>query len=152
MPKKQDPEEPIEKPIARKAKVRRPRHQKAKKQVTVRVDQDLLKKALRRAKREGLRLTDVVEQGLVVWTEGPRKSPTSVRLRFLCNHLPQHLEEQTLAFLAFYAYPRMNLVEEEYRKSLDRILLGFRQSLDYQSCLKRLGTLDENCNDLVAAG
>lgn len=126
-----------------------------KEQATVRIYRDVLRRVRKRAKREGLRLADVIEEGLEIWLKS-RKLESTIHLRFLCNSLPKELEEQTLAFLAWYAYPRVSPLEEEFRKGFDRVLVAFRQSPEYEACLKRLGTLPKEENndglEVMAAG
>jgi uncharacterized protein (DUF4415 family) len=148
MPKKQNPEDPIEKPVAR-VKVHRPRRQKAKKQITVRIDQNVLDIALAVAADENLRLTDLVEEGLVLRLKSRRKSANAMRLRFLCNNLPQYLELQTMTFLAWIAFVRPDPFHEASRQGLDKFLNAYRENMpsDYQACLDRLGKLSEEGHD-----
>src|SRR5215831_371926 len=115
MAKQQEPkltEMPIEaKPMpieAKPAKKRgrgagpRPNRQKLKKQITVRLDEDLLKAALARAEAEQLRLTDAIEDGLWLWIQRRPPAETAKQLRFLCNVAPLDLQRLTLTFWDIY--------------------------------------------------
>jgi hypothetical protein len=136
---------------ARLPKVRRPRRHKAKIQTTVRVDADVYAEALAAASKQGLRFTDIVEEGLVALLKAPPKSADAIRLRFLCNHLPRYLESQTLSALAFLAFPFPDPIAESIRYGWDRMMMGFRERHpDYQARLDQLGTLPMPHDEPVA--
>jgi len=118
---------------------KRPYHrQKFKKQVTVRIDEDLLEIALRRAEHEGLRLTDAVEQSLWDWVKTKYEVGAVRQGRFLWNVIPLDLHELTLSFWAYMSEPCPDPGVEIYRRAYEDVLRAFRKDPECDARLKRL--------------
>jgi len=133
------------------ARGRRPNRQKLKKQITVRIDEDLLKAAMVRADSENLRLTDALESGLWLYLQQKAPSEQVRQVRFLCNLLPLRLQRLTLSFWSFIGGGPRTGLEELYRQQLDTFLYGFRDDPSYEQGLHQLrGSQDCPANEAVS--
>ena len=102
----------------------RPNRKKQKKQLSVRLDEDLLKVTVVRAEAEGLRVIDAIEDGLWLWCQ--RRPPTEAirQVRFLATVLPLELQRLTLAFWDFYHDPKLTPREAMMRDFLIDLFRG----------------------------
>jgi hypothetical protein len=113
----------------------RPNRQKQKKQITVRLNEDLLRAALAAAESDGLRLTDAIEDGLWLWIQRKRPPELFRQVRLLANALPLDLQRLTLSFWAFCCQPSPSAYEEMTRKYLENLLQAFAKHPTYEEGL-----------------
>ena len=116
----------------------RPNRQKQKKQITVRLNEDLLRAALAAAESDGLRLTDAIEDGLWLWIQRKRPSELFRQVRLLANGLPLDLQRLTLSFWAFCSQPSPSGYEEMTRKYLENLLQAFAKHPGYEDGLRAI--------------
>jgi hypothetical protein len=140
-------------PVAKK-RYPRPTRQKFKKQITVRIDENLLEAAIAEAGTRNLRLTDAIEDGL--WLYLKRKPPAEVRqLRFLCSVLPLRLQRLTVSFWSFMSGPRKGIAEVAFQQQLEFLLTRFREDAEnaesYAEGLRRLEASSSAAGDEAAS-
>ena len=120
---------------------RKYRRARLKKQVTVRIDENLIKAAQVRLEAEGLRFTDAVEEGLWLWVQQKHRTGASLRGRFLWSKIPLETRELTLDLWA-------SLIDEEHLgmtkvlfHHIPRFLKAYRDSYPErrQKYLEKLG-------------
>jgi hypothetical protein len=138
---KQPSETETEQPGLAEVKRRTYQRQKLKKQVTVRIDEDICKSVLAQAESEGLRLTDAIEEGLWLWLQRKRRKGVALRGRFLWNIIPLDLQKLTLSFWSFWSAERGRPIDDAYRKGISDFLWAFRDDPEYTPGLEKLGEL-----------
>lgn len=124
-------------------KQRRPNRQKLKKQITVRIDEDLLKAALVRAESQDLRLTDAIEDGLWLWLQSPPKVHI-LRGRFLWNVIPLKLQRLTYGFWGYFLDSGLSATEQILRNYLETTFWSFYESPKCMQNLEQLGGSPED--------
>jgi len=117
-------------------KQRRPNRKQTRSQVTVRIDQNLLKALRARAEGEGLRITDAIEAGAWLWLQRERESETVVLGRALWNEVGLRLQELTVPFWVYVHQPRGESAEEIMRKAFIECLEMLKARPDYQHELR----------------
>jgi len=118
----------------------RPNRMRHKKQVTIRIDEILLAATLQEAGKEGLRLTDIVEDALWRRLRPEKQAELPVRGRFLWNVLPADFQDTTMSFWAFCGKPWPEEYQEILRKTILQILARYEESprCDRQARLREL--------------
>jgi hypothetical protein len=116
----------------------RPRKQRPKKQVTVRVDEALVNVALKRATSMGLTLTDAFEDGLWDWLQRDPPPMATMQGRLVWNVLPLNLQRLTLRFWSFVTAERRELGEEICRKYIVDMLQRIENEAAVIDGLQRL--------------
>ena len=118
----------------------RPNRRRLKKQVTVRIDEDLLKAAIARAEDEGLRMTDAIESGLWLWLQRRKEQEHVLRGRFLWNVMPMDLQQALLGVASFLGEPWESPAKEDLRKYIHRAVADYREGdPEYAPRLDRIG-------------
>ena len=113
------------------AKERKHGPQKEKVQVTLHIDKDLMDQAYAMIKDTNQRITDVVEQGLVLAMKAEDALPTLMtKVRFLVANATREQQEQILLFLSF-------LVLEELTTLTPPERLIRLQTFEYLKLLKK---------------
>lgn len=80
---------------------KRPNRKAQKTQVTIRIDTELLGEATGHAKNQGLRLTDALEQGLLLWLTRGSDAPLPRQVRLLAQFLPLALQRETMRYWGY---------------------------------------------------
>ena len=118
-----------------------PTRERLRKQVTIRLDEDLLKIAQRIADDEGVRITELMERGLLDYMQRKKPGETPHRGRFLWTVMPLRLQRVVLGFMAYVSRPREGAAEEYFRNMMEEFCWKYRDTPEYQADLKRLGEL-----------
>jgi hypothetical protein len=107
------------------------RHQKrprltTKKQVSVRIDKQVLQTAKQRAAKQGMDLTDAIEQGLWLYL-GEERAEATTQLRFLVTALPLATQKRLLTAAEFMISKELSPVEQHIRSYLTQVFDLFAQ-------------------------
>ncbi|HKD02426.1 MAG TPA: hypothetical protein VKB77_08370 [Terriglobales bacterium] len=112
----------------KKPKHRRPNRQTFKRQVTVRVDEELYGISLRRIQEQGGTFTDAVEEALLAWSREVRNfNSISMRVQMIVKSLPGEMQREVETFCAFCSFKRSQPWMEKYRNELLSTLRMFRE-------------------------
>jgi|SRR5215831_13329247 len=117
----------------------RQRTEKPRKQITIRLDEDLLKLAERMADGEGVRVTELIERGLLDYMQARQPGETVRRGRFLWTVLPVHQQRVVTSFMAFVSRPRDTPSGEYFRHVLEDFCMKYHETPEYQADLEWLG-------------
>jgi len=125
-----------------KEKRERPLRRRYKKQVTVRMDENLFEVAQTFATQVGWSLTDVVEQGVWQWLkQNQQGKDRAMSGRLLWESLPPEMQLDTYAFWSFcFGSRKLGLYDESVRRMILLKLREWREtSVDYVPSLRALG-------------
>jgi hypothetical protein len=104
-----------------------------KEQLSVRLDAATLRLAKAFAQDRSLKITDVIEHGVLLEvTQGLKEIPITTQARFFLQHVPAELQRLTLSFWSFLRIPEAELSEIEWR---------IRQRMEEDLCAWRDGDL-----------
>jgi hypothetical protein len=117
----------------RKTEIKRPRLT-TKKQVTVRIDEQVLQTARQRASKQGMDLTDAVEQGLWLYL-GEERAEATKQLRFLVSALPLAVQKRLLTAAQYMISKELAPHEERLRTFMIQIFDLFAQDPRAQHAL-----------------
>jgi hypothetical protein len=104
------------------------------------VDRNFLEIAQAQAGHRGLRLTDVVEEGLLLYCkqEGTVYDGKAARLRFLAARLPKDLEALVLASLTYFTLKQEDDMLEHQRLYFQALLERHSTTPQHEACLAEL--------------
>ena len=122
-----------------KPKLKRPRRRKTRDQVTVRIDKDLMAEANVYLEKNQMRLTDLVEEGVILCLNQRDLSPMLRQCRLLSTKLPLRLQKLTLSFWVYVRSKRPSEQEEMLRALVEEILWNFKDTEEYARGLEKLG-------------
>jgi hypothetical protein len=120
----------------RKTEIKRPRLT-TKKQVTVRIDEQVLQTAKQRASKQGMDLTDAVEQGLWLYL-GEERAEATKQLRFLVSALPLATQKRLLSAAEYMISKELSPFEDRLRTYLIQVFDLFAQDPRAQNALVEL--------------
>jgi len=118
-------------PEAPAVATRRHGPEKEKTQVTVRLDKKLMDRTYAEIKSGNLRITDVIEQGLVLaLKEMDQDLPrVAIQVRFLVANTTKAQQVQLRRFLAFLVMQEVRTLSEAERRIRD-FVLGYLESIE----------------------
>jgi uncharacterized protein (DUF4415 family) len=97
-----------------------------KKQITVRIDKQLLQTVKQRAAKQRMDLTDAVEQGLWLYL-GEESAEATRQLRFLVNALPLGIQKRLLTTAQYMISKELSPFEQRLRTYLVEVFDLFAQ-------------------------
>jgi len=125
-----------------RVKEARAKTSKPKLQYTVRIDSNLARSVLAWIKKDNMRLTDAMEQGLWLWIqERASLSDDEITARFIWSTLPADMRETTTELWAYLAHDPIESAHVPIlRRMIRDELRRFRRTPAYQVALKKLAT------------
>ena len=112
-----------------------------KKQVTVRIDEQLLETVRQRASRQGMDLTSAVEEGLWLYL-GEERAEATIQLRFLVSALPLATQKRLLSAAQYMISKELAPHEERLRAFMSQIFDLFAQDPRAQHALVEFTQLE----------
>ena len=112
----------------------RPNRKKTKRQITARIDEELMK-IVDAQDESTMTLTDIIEEGLYWWIQNKSaQRQAMVRDRFVWKAMPQELRKLTMAFWVFWGVRGLTEGEESIRRMIMQMVeLYIDQPLDLAS-------------------
>ena len=92
----------------------------------MRIDEQLLQTAKQRASKQGIDLTDAVEQGLWLYL-GEERAEATTQLRFLVSALPMPIQKRLLSAAQYMISKELAPPEERLRTFMNQIFDLFAQ-------------------------